>query len=193
MKTERRVEKLSRAIRYTQPDLTVVLENIHDPHNVSAILRSCDAVGVRRVDLLYTAESFPKIGKKSSASAYKWVERRHSRSVGECYARLREEGFIVAASVVSEESVSLYEMDLRRKIALVFGNEHRGVTEEASSSADVRFQIPMHGMVQSLNVSVACGIALFEALRQRIKSGEIEKPKLSGAEFEKMLREWTEK
>lgn len=193
MKTERRVEKLSRAIRYTQPDLTVVLENIHDPHNVSAILRSCDAVGVRRADLLYTAESFPKIGKKSSASAYKWVERRHFRSVGECYARLREEGFIVAASVVGEESVSLYDMDLRGKVALVFGNEHRGVTEEASSAADVRFQIPMHGMVQSLNVSVACGITLFEALRQRIKSGETDKTKLSGAEFEKMLREWTEK
>ncbi len=193
MKTERRVEKLSRAIRYTQPDLTVVLENVHDPHNVSAILRSCDAVGVRRVELLYTAESFPKIGKKSSASAYKWVERRRFKSVGECYSRLREDGFIVAASVVSEESVSLYDMDLRGKIALVFGNEHRGVTDEASAAADVKFQIPMHGMVQSLNVSVACAITLFEALRQRIRSGEAEKTKLTGAEFEKMLEEWTKK
>ncbi len=193
MKTERRVEKLSRAIRYTQPDLTVVLENVHDPHNVSAILRSCDAVGVRRVELLYTAESFPKIGKKSSASAYKWVERRRFKSVGECYSRLREDGFIVAASVVSEESVSLYDMDLRGKIALVFGNEHRGVTDEASAGADVKFQIPMHGMVQSLNVSVACAITLFEALRQRIRSGEAEKTKLTGAEFEKMLEEWTKK
>ena len=193
MKTERRVEKLSRAIRYTQPDLTVVLENVHDPHNVSAILRSCDAVGVRRVELLYTAESFPKIGKKGSASAYKWVERRRFKSVGECYSRLREDGFIVAASVVSEESVSLYDMDLRGKIALVFGNEHRGVTDEASAAADVKFQIPMHGMVQSLNVSVACAITLFEALRQRIRSGEAEKTKLTGAEFEKMLEEWTKK
>ncbi len=193
MKTERRVEKLSRAIHYTQPDLTIVLENIHDPHNVSAILRSCDAVGVRKVNLLYSAESFPKIGKKSSASAYKWVERRNFKTVDDCYATLREDGFVVAASVVSKESVSLYETDLRGKVALVFGNEHRGVTGEASSAADIRFQIPMHGMVQSLNVSVACAITLFEALRQRIKSGDTEKSKLSETEIDKMLDEWKRK
>ncbi len=193
MKSERRIAKLSEAIRHTQPDLTVVLENIHDPHNVSAILRSCDAVGVRDVNLLYTAESFPKIGKKSSASAYKWVRRRNFKSVGECYGKLREEGFVIAASVVGEKSVSLYDLDLRKKTALVLGNEHRGVTEEAGSAADVMFQIPMHGMVQSLNVSVACAITLFEALRQRIKSGDTDEPKLSEASIQKMLDEWSRK
>ncbi len=191
MKTERRLEKLSRAIRYTQPDLTAVLENIHDPHNVSAILRSCDAVGVRKVNLLYTADSFPKIGKKSSASAYKWVERRNFRSVAACYEKLREEGYLIAASVVGSDSSSLYDIDLRAKVAIVFGNEHRGVTDEAAKEADVRFQIPMHGMVQSLNVSVACAITLFEALRQRIKSGEVESMKLSPDEFKNMLDEWS--
>lgn len=193
MKSERRIEKLARAIRYTQPDLTVVLENIHDPHNVSAILRSCDAVGVRKVDLLYTLDTFPKIGKKSSASAYKWVERRSFKSVDECYGTLREEGFLVAASVVSDESVSLFDLDLCGRVALVFGNEHRGVTAEASAAADKRFQIPMHGMVQSLNVSVACAITLYEALRQRIKSGETGKNRLSDSDFEKMLDEWMRK
>lgn len=193
MKSERRIEKLARAIRYTKPDLTLVLENIHDPHNVSAILRSCDAVGVRKVNLLYTHETFPKIGKKSSASAYKWVERRNFRSLDECYSTLRGEGFLIAASVVSNQSVSLFDFDLCGKVALVFGNEHRGVTEEASAAADSRFQIPMHGMVQSLNVSVACAITLYEALRQRIKSENAGKAKLSDAEFEKMLDEWTRK
>ncbi len=193
MKSDRRIEKLSRALRLTQPDLTVVLENIHDPHNVSAILRTCDAVGVRKVNLLYTAESFPKIGKKSSASAYKWVERRNFRSVETCYKTLHEEGHVVAASVVGEGSVSLYDVDMVGKVALVFGNEHRGVTQEAASSADVRFQIPMHGMVQSLNVSVACAITLYEALRQRIKSGDIGRVKLSESEFEKTLEEWQRK
>lgn len=191
MKTEKRMEKLSRAIGYTQPDLTAVLENIHDPHNVSAILRSCDAVGVRKVNLLYNMESFPKIGKKSSASAYKWVERRKFGSVESCYASLREEGFVVAASVVGDESVSLYDIDLRKKIALVFGNEHRGVTDEAAEKADIRFQIPMHGMVQSLNVSVACAITLFEALRQRIKGGDVGKPKLTPDEIAGMLDDWS--
>ncbi len=193
MKSERRVEKLSRALRLSQPDLTVVLENIHDPHNVSAILRSCDAVGVRNVNLLYTAESFPKIGRKSSSSANKWVGRRSFKSVGACYGTLREEGFVIAASVVSDESLSLYDLDMAGKLALVFGNEHRGVTDEAASSADKRFQIPMHGMVQSLNVSVACAITLYEALRQRIKNGDTDKCKLSAEEFEKTLDEWLRK
>jgi tRNA (guanosine-2'-O-)-methyltransferase len=193
MKSERRVEKLSRALRLSQPDLTVVLENIHDPHNVSAILRSCDAVGVRRVNLLYTNEAFPKIGRKSSASANKWVERRSFKSVEACYGTLREEGFVIAASVVSDESVSLYDLDMVGKVALVFGNEHRGVTEEAASMADRRFQIPMNGMVQSLNVSVACAITLYEALRQRIKDGNIEKSKMTPAEYEKTLGEWLRK
>ncbi|MCL4510418.1 MAG: RNA methyltransferase [Bacteroidetes bacterium] len=193
MKSERRVEKLSRALRYSQPDLTVVLENIHDPHNVSAVLRTCDAVGIRTVNLLYTAESFPKIGRKSSASANKWVARKNFRSVKTCYDSLRADGFIIAASVVGEKSVSLYEMDLRQKIALVFGNEHRGVTEDAASFADLRFQIPMYGMVQSLNVSVACAITLYEALRQRMTSGDHGRQKISKEELQRLLDEWIKK
>lgn len=193
MKSERRIAKLTEAIRHTQPDLTVILENIHDPHNVSAILRSCDAVGVRKVDLLYTTESFPKIGKKSSASAYKWVERLQFKSVERCYAKLREDGFRIAASVVSDESVSLYDLDLTGKTALVFGNEHRGVSDEALAGADVHFQIPMHGMVQSLNVSVACAITLFEALRQRIASGKSANSGPGEADVRRMLEEWEKK
>lgn len=193
MRTPRRLDRLSVALKHTQPDLTIVLENIHDPHNVSAILRTCDAVGVRHVNLLYTEEKFPKIGKKSSASAYKWVESEKFKSVPDCYKSLRAEGFLVAASVVDAKSVSIYELDLRRKIALVFGNEHRGVSEDAASPADILFQIPMSGMVQSLNVSVACAITLYEALRQRIKSGDFEKQKIGGVEFRKRLDEWLKK
>ena len=79
--TERRVEKFRRVLAARQPGLTVVMENIHDPHNVSAVLRSCDAVGVLRVELLYTLEKFPRLGRKSSSSANKWIERRNHRSV----------------------------------------------------------------------------------------------------------------
>lgn len=193
MKSERRISRLSRALKYTQPDLTVVLENVHDPHNVSAVLRTCDAVGVRKVNLLYTLEQFPKIGKKTSASANKWVSRANFRSLDACYRSLREEGFVVAASTVDSKSLSVYEMNLREKVALVFGNEHRGVSEKAASSADILFQIPMFGMVQSLNVSVACAITLYEALRQRIQSGCLEAQKISGDDFRKVLAEWAKK
>ncbi|MFZ1082224.1 MAG: TrmH family RNA methyltransferase, partial [Candidatus Kryptoniota bacterium] len=104
MKSERRIGRISRALLHTQPDLKIALENIHDPHNVSAILRTCDAIGVRQIDLIYTEEKFPKIGRKSSASANKWIRRTNFKSVKACYESLKEDGFIIVASVVDEES-----------------------------------------------------------------------------------------
>ncbi|MGC8595642.1 MAG: TrmH family RNA methyltransferase [Candidatus Kryptoniota bacterium] len=190
MKSERRIKKIQSVIEKRQPDLTVVLENIHDPHNVSAILRSCDAAGILMVNLVYNTERFPKPGKKSSASAYKWVDSRKFQSINECFSQLKREGFLIAASVVSDKSESLYKLDLTKKIALVFGNEHRGVSQEALEKADILFRIPMFGMVQSLNVSVACGITIYEALRQRLEIGIYDTPRISGDDFQYMIAEW---
>jgi tRNA (guanosine-2'-O-)-methyltransferase len=189
-RSARRIEKIRTVLAHRQPDLTVVLENIHDPHNVSAIFRSCDAVGIMRVELLYTLEKLPRVGKKSSSSAHKWVERRGHHSVDGCYGKLREEGFTIYATHLGESAVSLYDLDLTRKVALVFGNEHRGVSDEAAEKADGVFQIPMVGMIQSLNVSVACAVSLYEALRQRLAHGALEKPKLSAEELALLLDQW---
>lgn len=193
MRSERRVAKLTQVLSRRQPDLTVVMENIHDPHNVSAMLRSCDAAGVLQVQLLYTAEEFPKIGKKSSASAGKWVERRKFSRVEECYAALRKEEFRIYATHLTEQSVPLYDVDLTGKVAIVFGNEHRGVSEEAAGAADTNIRIPMAGMIQSLNVSVACAITLFEAVRQRLAQGDYDRPKFNERDLETMLEEWLKK
>lgn len=193
MKSEQRMDRLSDVLRKRQPDLTVVMENIHDPHNVSAMLRSCDAVGVLRVHLVYTQERFPDIGQKSSASARKWVERVKHPSVEECYARLRAEGHAIYATRLDPDAKSLYDLDLSRPTAFVFGNEHRGVSDEAASQADGAVMIPMLGMIQSLNVSVACAVALFEAARQRLRSGAYENPQLSEEEFGRLLKAWAVK
>ena len=187
---ERRAEKLRRALSLRQPDLTVVLENIHDPHNVSAILRSCDAVGVLRVELLYNTEKFPRIGKKSSSSANKWLDCRRHTSVNDCYARLREEGFRVYATRLGESTTSLYDLDLSRPSALVFGNEHRGVSLEAAEMADGNFHIPMVGMIQSLNVSVAAAVSLYEAHRQRLSAGTYRKAALGAEELSRLYDDW---
>jgi tRNA (guanosine-2'-O-)-methyltransferase len=157
-RTDRRLQKIKTVLEKRQSDITVVLENIHDPHNVSAVFRTCDAVGVLRVELVYTVERFPRIGKKSSSSANKWVMMRHHRSLEECYATLRQEGFAVLATRVGTGSVPLFGVDLTKKVALVFGNEHRGVSDRAAQLADSTFEIPMRGMIQSLNVSVACAV-----------------------------------
>jgi tRNA (guanosine-2'-O-)-methyltransferase len=190
LRSPRRVEKIRKVLAQRQPDLTVVMENIHDPHNVSAVLRSCDAVGILRVELLYTVEKFPRIGKKSSSSANKWLDRRKHKAVDECYGMLRNEGFTIYATHLGESSVSLYDLDMTKKVALAFGNEHRGVSDEAAAKADGNFQIPMLGMIQSLNVSVACAVSLYEALRQRLAKGHLINPKLSEAELTELCNDW---
>jgi len=190
-KTEKRTNKIISVINARQKSLHVVLENIHDPHNVSAIFRTCDSVGVGKVSLVYNKEEFPRIGKKSSASAYKWVEKEKYKSVRDCYSSLKENGFNIFVSSISSESKSIYDLDLSQKAAIVFGNEHRGVSKEAEELADEKFIIPMYGMVQSLNVSVAAAITLYEALRQRLIKAMFDKSEYSKDELEIKIKEWT--
>ena len=187
------MERIRQVLARRQPGLTVVLENIHDPHNVSAVFRTCDAVGVMRVELLYTKEKFPRIGKKSSSSADKWLERRRHPSVNDCFRTLRDEGFRIYATHLGPGAVSLYDLDLTQKVALVFGNEHRGVSEEAAANADANFQIPMLGMIQSLNVSVAAAVSLYEALRQRLACGAFNQSALSQEDLDALYEDWTDR
>jgi len=192
-RSARRIGRITATVTRRLPDLTVVLENIHDPHNVSAVLRTCDAVGVLQVELLYTIEKFPRIGRKSSSSANKWVLHRRHTSVAECYARLREEGFAIYATRLDPAARMLYDLDLTRKTAFVLGNEHRGVSDEAAAQADALAIIPMRGMIESLNVSVAAGVCLYEALRQRLVHGMLTSPALSPDAISAMLGEWLKK
>jgi tRNA (guanosine-2'-O-)-methyltransferase len=193
VRTERRLSRLESVLRRRQPDLTVVMENIHDPHNVSAVLRSCDAAGVMEVQLVYTDTTFPDIGPKSSASAKKWVDRRRFKSIPECYTQLRQEGFTILATHLGADSVSLYDLDLTRKVAFVVGNEHEGVSDEAVQGADAVVQIPMAGMIESLNVSVATAVLLFEAVRQRLDAGHYDNAKFSEEEVQDLLKKWAMK
>jgi len=192
-KTEKRQKKIASVIKSRQPSLRVVLENIHDPHNVSAIFRTCDAVGVPKVSMVYNIEEFPKIGKKSSGSAFKWVEKEKYKTITECFNKLRKEGFVIYASSIKEGSKNLYDIDLTKKAAIVFGNEHRGISDEAAKFADDLFLIPMYGMVQSLNVSVAAAVVLYEALRQRKTSGMYEESEMNKGEINQMIEKWIKK
>ncbi len=193
LKTEKRQQKINSVLNARQKSLRIVLENIHDPHNVSAIFRTCDAVGVPKASLIYYIEKFPKIGKKSSASAFKWVERDKFKDVKSCYDNLREEGFRIYASAIVEDAVSIYDLDLTGKVALVLGNEHRGVSEGAAKLADKKFIIPMKGMVQSLNVSVAAAVILYESLRQRQSKGMYGCSEFSSEELNEMMDKWCKK
>ena len=193
--TEKRYKKFINVVSKRQKYLTIILENIHDPHNVSAILRTADAVGIDRVYLIYNTNKFPKIGKTSSASAKKWIDLVKFNSVSDCFSELKKEKYKIYSTFMSEskKNYSLYELDLTKRVALVFGNEHFGVSEEAQSLSDKNFLIPMYGMVQSLNVSVSVAVCLYEALRQRQIKGMYEKSSYTKKELIFKLEKYLKK
>lgn len=193
-RTTERIEKLKRVLSKRQPDLTVVIENVDDPHNVSAVVRSCDAVGVFDVCLVYTdGREFPELGTKSSASAKKWLNFRKYHSIRDCFLDLRKEKMKIYTTHLSTESISLYDLNLTDPVALVFGNEHKGVSEQAVELADGNFLIPQVGVIQSLNISVACAVSLYEAFRQRLIIGKYDSPQFSHEKFNIILNEWLRK
>ena len=191
--TPRRRARLLEVLRHRQNDLTLVLANIHDPHNVSAIYRSCDAFGLSKVHLYYTNTPFPTLGRKTSASARKWVESERHKNSADLMRTLRGQGFQVLATSCSETARPLRAWDFIRPTAVIMGNEHSGVEEELLSLADGQLYIPMYGMIQSFNVSVAAAIILAEAARQREGAGMYDSSRLSEAELEAKLEEWLKK
>ncbi len=193
MPTARRLQKMERVLRNRQLDLRVVCENIHDPHNVSAILRTCDAAGVGMVHLLYTHEEFPQLGKKSSASAKKWIDIQRHRSFEELQQALHRDGMTIYATHLGERAISIYDVDWTQPSAIIMGNEHRGVSDEALAIADANVYIPQFGMIESLNVSVATAIILYEAVRQRLQANQYPNPNLDSEWITAKLQEWIEK
>lgn len=158
-----------------QAGITVVLENVHDDHNVGAILRSCDAVGISEVFVLHSEEGLRRknvvLGKRTTAGTRRWVDVWFYRDAEECFDRVRQDYSRIYGTAIGEQAKPVYDLDLTEPIALVFGNERDGLSPAALNHCDGNFLIPMMGFVQSLNVSVACAVTLFEALRQRRAAG----------------------
>ena len=193
-RTDRRAQRVEEILALRQPTLTVVLENVHDPHNVAAVLRSCDAVGVLALHMVYTVETPPaSLARTTSGSASKWIDVVAHESVEVCYARLRSEGKRIVVTALDAASVDLHAQDLVQPVAVVFGNEQRGASEEAVAKADGTIFIPMMGMVESLNISVACAVTLYEAMRQRRQAGLYDEPQLGDDERSRLTREWLER
>lgn len=192
--SEKREAKMKGVIARRQPTLTIVMENIMDPHNISAILRSCDAVGIPEIYVLNSDIPLSKkLGRRSSASARKWVKVNYYTDTLACVQELKSKGFSIWGTHLSADAKGLYEMQLSEPVALVFGNEHKGVSNEILEHCDGNFIIPMMGMIPSLNVSVACAVTLYEAYRQRAASGMYEAQQFTEAESADMYKEWSKK
>ena len=190
MASEKRLDLIKNIIDKKHNDLTVVCENISDPHNVSAIFRTSDAVGLLDIHLLYNISSFPDINNRSSAGVRKWMRFHRHTFADDCFTNLKENGFTVLATRLDKDAISIYDYDLTKKIALVMGNEHSGVSDELLSYCDDKIYIPMNGMAESLNVSVATATILYEAYRQRYNKGMYDSPRLDNQIREELLAQW---
>lgn len=189
--TPERRDRLLSVLNKRQNDLTVVLENVFDPHNISAVMRTCDAVGIQEVYVLNTKiPRHKKWGAKSSSSAAKWLTVHQFSDAAACFGVLRAKYSRILTTHLSPGASYLYDLDLTERVALVFGNEHSGVSDEIREMADGNFIIPQMGIIRSLNISVACAVTLYEAYRQKQAAGHYSKPKLEGKMREVLLEEW---
>lgn len=190
--TPERKDKLESVLGKRQNDITVVLENVFDPHNISAVMRTCDAVGVQDIYILNTKIArHKKWGARSSSSAAKWLTVHQFENAEECFADLRKHYSTILTTHLGSDAVTLYEMDLAQSIALVFGNEHSGVSDEIRALADGNFIIPQVGIIQSLNISVACAVTLYEAFRQKSIAGHYNRQDMDSPVKKQLLAEWS--
>jgi tRNA (guanosine-2'-O-)-methyltransferase len=192
MATPERYAKIRRVLSLRQPTLSVLMDEVNKPHNLSAILRTCDAVGVMEAHAVppkHGGGSLPTY-EATSGSAHKWVGVQTHPDAVSAVRALQARGFQVLATHLSEQSVDYRTPDYTRPTCVLLGAEKWGVSGEAAAAADINIVIPMLGMVQSLNVSVAAATILFEAQRQRLSAGMYARPQLEAAELDRLSFEW---
>ena len=190
--TPEREERLKKVLDKRQNNLTVVLENVFDPHNISAVMRTCDAVGIQDIYVLNTKISkHKKWGVRSSSSASKWLTIHQYSDAHLCFAELRRIFPLVLTTHLSSTAISLYDINFSEPVALVFGNEHDGVSEEIRALADGNFIIPQVGMIRSLNISVACAVSLYEAFRQKNMAGHYDHSSLAKEAYQSLWQAWS--
>lgn len=189
--TPERIERLETVLNKRQPDLTIVLENVFDPHNISAVMRTCDAVGIQDIYILNNKiPPHRKWSDKASSSAAKWLTIHQFTDANECFVALRKNYKKIYTTHLSSDAVSLHELNLTEPVALVFGNEHSGVSDEIIAMADGNFIIPQVGIIKSLNISVACAVTLYEAFRQKKNAGHYDQLKLQDKQLETLRTGW---
>ena len=188
----KRLKRLTDVATKRQAGLALVLEDIHDPHNAAAIMRTCDGLGIQDVYVIFNQEepyNMRRIGKASSSSANKWLTFYIYRSAKDCFRDLKKKKYQICATILNPKAKNVIATDLTApRLALVVGNEHRGISPEAAKLADTLLYFPMQGFVESFNVSVSAAIFLYEIIRQRAKNAPAYK--FSKNETKKLLADF---
>ncbi len=185
----RRYHKIRKVLDQRQPDLTVLMENVHKPHNLSAILRTCDAVGVLNAHAVSDEGEIPTFNTTAQGSQ-KWVNLNVHEDIESAIAILKEQNFNIYAAHLSDTAVDYRIPDYTQPTAILLGTEKWGISAATAASVDQHIIIPMMGMVQSLNVSVANAVILFEAQRQRLAAGYYQQPRLDPQTYQRLIFEW---
>ncbi|MGK7934500.1 MAG: tRNA (guanosine(18)-2'-O)-methyltransferase TrmH [Xenococcaceae cyanobacterium] len=186
----RRYKKLKQVLARRQPDLTVLTEDVHKPHNLSAIMRTCDAVGVFSIHAVNShIQEVPTYSQVAQGSE-KWVDLHTHPDITTAIKQLHQEGCQIYAAHLSQEAVDYRQIDYTQPTAILLGAEKWGVSSEAAKLVDGHIIIPMLGMVESLNVSVAAAVILFEAQRQRLEAGLYDRVRLDRSTYQQTIFEW---
>ena len=185
----RRYARLRQVLDRRQPDLTVLMEDVHKPHNLSAIIRTCDAVGVFAVHAVNRHSDTPTYSQVAQGSE-KWVKLHSHPDIKTAIRSLQQDHYQVYAAHLSANAIDYRQVNYTQPTAILLGTEKWGVTTEAADLVDGHIIIPMQGMVQSLNVSVANAVILFEAQRQRLEAGMYDRIRLDSAVYDRTIFEW---
>ena len=188
--TEARFRKIRSCLDRRQPDLAVITDNVHKPHNVSAILRTCDAAGVFSLHAVMNADEDFRARSGIAMGSDKWIDLSLYDSANAAMEPLKAQGFQIVAVHKSDRSANFREIDYCQKTAVLFGAELYGVSDAAAELADRHVFIPMQGMVESYNVSVAAAIVLLEAQRQRDLAGLYSECRLDPETYRNTLYRW---
>ncbi|WP_372877140.1 tRNA (guanosine(18)-2'-O)-methyltransferase TrmH [Spongiibacter marinus] len=187
--TPERYQRLRAVLDRRQPDLTVITDNVHKGRNLSAIVRTADAAGIAEMHAVIDDKDY-KAFRGTAMGSHSWVAVRRHRDIAALITGLQGDGYQVLAAHLDADSVDYRQPDYTRPTAILLGAEKRGVSAEACALADAHITIPMMGMVQSYNVSVAAGIILSEAQYQRDQQGLYDRPRLDEQTYRQTLFEW---
>jgi tRNA (guanosine-2'-O-)-methyltransferase len=188
--TPARFARLRAVLDRRQPDLTVLAEDVHKSHNISAVLRSCDAVGVTELHAVSPGGQFTR-HRMISGGSRKWVRTRSHPDIETATTHLKSQYIHIVAAHFSGQSIDYRDWDYTQPTAILLGAELTGVSPAAAALADRHITIPMRGLVASLNVSVAAAVILYEAARQREAAGLYDRCRLDAVTYEELLFEWS--
>ncbi len=186
--SDERLEKMKKILQTRQNTLRVFMDYVYSAHNLAAIVRTCDAVNIGK--LYYRHQKQVRLNNEITMGAHKWIFHEYIEDIEKFYKDIKSQGYQVVVTLLDEDTVDFREVDYTKPTLIVLGNEVDGASETSIKYADKKVIIPMYGMSQSLNVSVANAVILYEAQRQRALKGMYDTPQLSNDIIEKTLKKW---